>query len=146
MLYNIWVVMIVCSALLFLLSLTLIFVFKVPDLLDELSGRKAKRQIKRLKELNIGTGTIDNLSTDDVYAAIPSGSLLLDEVPVVSSVNTDLAKNIVQGDDDIGSTTVMDGEETSYMSESDATSILNGVREFCENRVCIEIIEEQTSL
>lgn len=145
MLWNIWVIMLVCSILLFLLSLTLIFVFKVPDLLDELSGRKAKRQIKRLKELNIGTSTIDGLSTDDVYAVIPSGSLLLDEVSKVDYHETN-DEGKTTGIDDIGSTTLMDGDETSYMSDNDATSILNGVREFCENRVCIEIIEEQTSL
>lgn len=145
MLWNTWVIMLVCSILLFLLSLTLIFVFKVPDLLDELSGRKAKRQIRRLKELNIGTSTIDGLSTDDVYAAIPSGSLLLDDVPKVEKPILD-DNSETTGIEDVGETVIMEGEDTTYINDNDATSILNGVREFCENRVCIEIIEEQTSL
>lgn len=145
MLWNTWVIMLVCSILLFLLSLTLIFVFKVPDLLDELSGRKAKRQIRRLKELNIGTSTIDGLSTDDVYAAIPSGSLLLDDVPKVEKPVLD-DNSETTGIEDVGETVIMESEDTTYINDNDATSILNGVREFCENRVCIEIIEEQTSL
>ena len=119
--------------------------FKVPDLLDELSGRKAKRQIRRLKELNIGTSTIDGLSTDDVYAAIPSGSLLLDDVPKVEKPILD-DNSETTGIEDVGETVIMEGEDTTYINDNDATSILNGVREFCENRVCIEIIEEQTSL
>lgn len=53
--WNLFLIMLSMGILLFALSITLIFALKIPDLMDELSGRKAKRQIKRLKELNIGT-------------------------------------------------------------------------------------------
>lgn len=58
----------VCSGvLLIVISIVLIFVLNVPAMLDELSGRKAKRQIKRLKELNVGTGSFDTISTSGLY-------------------------------------------------------------------------------
>lgn len=55
------------GVLLIVISIVLIFVLNVPAMLDELSGRKAKRQIKRLKELNVGTGSFDTMSTSGLY-------------------------------------------------------------------------------
>lgn len=55
------------GVLLIVISIVLIFVLNVPAMLDELSGRKAKRQIKRLKELNVGTGSFDTISTSGLY-------------------------------------------------------------------------------
>lgn len=55
------------GVLLIVISIVLIFVLNVPAMLDELSGRKAKRQIKRLKELNVGTGSFDTVSTSGLY-------------------------------------------------------------------------------
>lgn len=59
------------------ISLLLAFLWKIPDLLDELSGRKAKRQITRMKELNIGTGGIEGITTNELYEMInASGNLV----------------------------------------------------------------------
>lgn len=55
------------GVLLVVISIVLIFVLNVPAMLDELSGRKAKRQIKRLRELNVGTGSFDTMSTSGLY-------------------------------------------------------------------------------
>ena len=55
------------GVLLIVISIVLIFVLNVPAMLDELSGRKAKRQIKRLRELNVGTGSFDTMSTSGLY-------------------------------------------------------------------------------
>ena len=55
------------GVLLIVVSIVLIFVLNVPAMLDELSGRKAKRQIKRLKELNVCTGSFDTMSTSGLY-------------------------------------------------------------------------------
>lgn len=68
--------MLLIALLLFLLSIILLFVWRVPELMDELSGRKAKRQIQRLHELNVGTGTFDKLSTNEIYSGISSGTLM----------------------------------------------------------------------
>lgn len=88
MLWDIGVIMVCVGVVLLAISLILIFVLKIPDLLDELSGRKARRQIKRLKELNEGTGGLEGMATDDIYQVLPSGSLVSDELhPIVTSGN-----------------------------------------------------------
>ena len=78
--WNLFLIMISVGVFLFALAVILTFVLRIPDLMDELSGRKAKRQIKRLKELNIGTGAIEQMSTEDVYMVASSGNLLGEEV------------------------------------------------------------------
>lgn len=82
MLRDIGIIMLCAGVILLAISLILIFVLKIPELLDELSGRKAKRQIKRLKELNVGTGSLEGMATDDVYMAISSGSLVAEEIKI----------------------------------------------------------------
>ena len=67
MLRTIGFIMLGGGILLFVISLVLMVVFKVPELIDELSGRKAKRQIKRLREINEGTGSIEGMDTSDFY-------------------------------------------------------------------------------
>ena len=116
-------------------------VFNVPSLLDELSGRKAKRQIKRLKEANIGTGALEGMGTEDVYMAASSGSLLSEEIAMVtpkqesepqepkkfSPLNLGNKKEetpTVNGDpeEDIRS---MDMENWVYSSEDEATNFMD---------------------
>lgn len=65
------------------------FVFHVPDLVDELSGNKARRQIKRLKELNAGAGiqVLDKADTKDFYSLVQPNSMLTDlERPVLKPI------------------------------------------------------------
>lgn len=69
--------MLIVGAIGVFISLLLAFLWKIPDLLDELSGRKAKRQITRMKELNIGTGGIEGITTNELYEMInASGNLV----------------------------------------------------------------------
>lgn len=69
--------MLIVGAIGIFISLLLAFLWKIPDLLDELSGRKAKRQITRMKELNIGTGGIEGITTNELYEMInASGNLV----------------------------------------------------------------------
>lgn len=83
-LWNLWLIMVIVGVFLLVLAIILTLVFNVPSLLDELSGRKAKRQIKRLKEANIGTGALEGMGTEDVYMAASSGSLLSEEIAMVT--------------------------------------------------------------
>ena len=149
--------------LLFALSITLIFALKIPDLMDELSGRKAKRQIKRLKELNIGTGAIEEMGTEDVYMTVSSGNLLGEDVApkkvhVVESPT--LESDIEEDEEDNIATTDMssesddktdlmeedeEGSKTEYIDE-EATGILQEIQDFVDSKHIIEIVEEQTSL
>ena len=155
--WNLFLIMLFLGIFLFALSIILIFVFKVPDLLDELSGRKAKRQIIRLKELNIGTGAIEEMGTDDVYLSVSSGNLLGEEISKkVSSVKQDLNPTLTDEDEeDIATTEMSEENKTDFMDEEevktefideDATDILQDIQDFCESRHIIEIVEEQTSL
>lgn len=77
MLTIIGICMLIVGAVGIFISLLLAFLWKIPDLLDELSGRKAKRQITRMKELNIGTGGIEGITTNELYEMInASGNLI----------------------------------------------------------------------
>lgn len=149
--------------LLFALSITLIFALKIPDLMDELSGRKAKRQIKRLKELNIGTGAIEEMGTEDVYMTVSSGNLLGEDVApkkvhivesptLESDIEEDEEDNIATTDissESDDKTDLMEedeeGSKTEYIDE-EATGILQEIQDFVDSKHIIEIVEEQTSL
>lgn len=158
--WNLFLVMLSVGVFLFVLSIILIFAFKIPDLLDELSGRKAKRQIKRLKELNIGTGAIEEMGTEDVYMSVSSGNLLGEEIKVKKShvVESPSIENIEEDDEEDIATTDMSEEssKTDFMDEEDgvktefideeATGILQEIQDFVESKHIIEIVEEQTSL
>lgn len=159
MLWYIWIGMLSFGIVLLLVSLILMFVFRVPELLDELSGRKAKRQIKRLKELNIGTGNLEGMVTEDFYLSMPVG--LTEEskqsvdlpLPIpITNIEGEVAKQDIDEEDEIVTeeevaTGFMDDEEatTSFLGE-EATGILSDVQDFIKNRKIIEVIEEQTSL
>ena len=96
MLRDVGIVMLCIGVLLLVISLILIFALKIPDLLDELSGRKAKRQIKRLKELNVGTGSLGEVATEDVYQSISSSTLLPEKIVVKRDSNPDSQDKLVE--------------------------------------------------
>lgn len=161
--WNLFLIMISVGVFLFALAVILTFVLRIPDLMDELSGRKAKRQIKRLKELNIGTGAIEQMSTEDVYMVASSGNLLGEEVvpkkvhnvesPALPDEDEDEEENIATTDMTVDSddkTEMMEeGNEEESRTEfidEDATGILQEIQDFVESKHIIEIVEEQTSL
>lgn len=161
--WNLFLIMLSMGILLFALSITLIFALKIPDLMDELSGRKAKRQIKRLKELNIGTGAIEEMGTEDVYMTVSSGNLLGEDVApkkvhivesptLESDIEEDEEDNIATTDissESDDKTDLMEedeeGSKTEYIDE-EATGILQEIQDFVDSKHIIEIVEEQTSL
>lgn len=153
MLWDIGLAMLIVGILLLVVSLILVFALKIPDLLDELSGRKAKRQIKRLKELNIGTGSLEGIATDDFYSSLSSGNLLSEEYKAVSDgiksvTEEELVSNVDSQEDD-SKTQFMDESEdmaTGFIGDEDVTGILQDVSECIENRHEISIIEEQSSI
>lgn len=74
MLLTIGFVMLLVGVLLILLSLILMVVWKVPSLIDELSGRKAKRQIERMRKLNVATSGLTNMDTNEFYRSMVDAS------------------------------------------------------------------------
>lgn len=158
---DLWVGMLLLSFILLVISIVLVFVWNIPGIIDELSGRKAKRQIKLLHELNSSTNTFDNLSTNEIYVGISSGTLLNEELSNIDSVEEVRTLGVSSDEDDYEVPTSYLNDEveekTSYLDEDDevATSYLEE-NEDCKTQyetelnvkhnVTIRIIEEQSSL
>lgn len=69
---EIWLVMLIVGFILFIISLALIGIWGIFDLIGELTGRKSKKQIKRMQDLNsFSTGTSNEL-LNEKYASILS--------------------------------------------------------------------------
>lgn len=163
---EIWIIMIVVGSLLFTVGVILMYIWDIPSLVDELSGKKAKRQIKMLHDMNSSTGTFDKLSTNEIYSTIPSGSLISGELANTSDFNIlpisnnsfNFSESNSSEEDLEESTTYINTDEegsTSYLSveSCESTSFLdvtkgnnvNSVEGF-KNSKTIKIIEEQSSL
>ena len=76
---GVWIAMLVFASVCLIAAIVLIIIWNIPNLLDELSGRKAKRYIKNLHELNSTTRTFDKMSTNDIYMGISSDLLLSED-------------------------------------------------------------------
>lgn len=172
MLHTIWLVMIITGCSLLVLAIILTFALKIPEVADELSGRKAKRQIQKLKELNQGTGALDNLGTDEVYSAMSSGSLLSTELAKLENSadieqpklmsTSERVKMVVETDDE-NPTTAMDEDDvptgfvqsgdvedddigTTLMDDLVMNNIMVSEDTHIETTSGIKIIEEQSSI
>lgn len=139
MLNIIGICMVIFGVLGISVSILLTFLWKIPDLLDELSGKKAKRQIKRLRELNIGTGGIEGISTNELYEMINnSGNLVW--------------RNIGSGRIDFEREVKSENEEIEDVDEEEAPVLENIEDKMSEsviinrNEKKVSIIKEQTSI
>lgn len=139
MLNIIGICMVIFGVLGISVSILLTFLWKIPDLLDELSGKKAKRQIKRLRELNIGTGGIEGITTNELYEMINnSGNLVW--------------KNIGSGRIDFEQEVKSENEEIEDVEEEEAPVPENIEDKMSEsviinrNEKRVSIIKEQTSI
>lgn len=139
MLNIIGICMVIVGVLGISVSILLTFLWKIPDLLDELSGKKAKRQIKRLRELNIGTGGFEGISTNELYEMINnSGNLVW--------------KNVGSGRIDFENEVRSENEEIEDVDEEEAPAPENIEDKMSEsvtinrNEKRISIIKEQTSV
>lgn len=141
------------GVLLFVTSLVLMVVFKVPELIDELSGRKAKRQIKRLKELNEGTGAIEGMATEDFYMSAGGYSITSDMADINDSIVSDSlvsdSKRLDTSSTDIGENSdnqqPKDGiEEDSEDDEESATEMVDGSDEedFDAEEAATEMVDD----
>lgn len=161
MLHVIWLGMLLAGIISILLSIILGVLFHIYDLAEELSGRRAKRQIKRLRELNIGTSSLDKMGTDEVYSVMPSGNLLSEDIVPIQDNSKDEFKKVYydyeEGTEENEEATAEMGmpQETSVLRESDGTvfmdedsktDVLEGVRQYFSTKKNIIIIEEQSSL
>lgn len=159
---DIWIIMLVLAFICLAVAILLTFIWDIPNLIDELSGRKAKRQIKMLHELNSSTSTFDKLSTNEIYSGISSGTLLNEELvntceeeEIENYNNKDVCSLGEDGEECSTSYLSEDGDEsTSYLEDDveESTSYLDTQEKVSlepkkENvGLDIKIIEEQSSL
>ena len=156
MLWYIGVIMLTVGLLLLVVSLILVFALRIPELLDELSGRKAKRQIKHLKELNIGTGSLEGVATEDFYNSLSSGNMISEEYEIRSEVAKQVTSEILSKEEnkkedisveDVDKTQFIEEDEvpTGFVEdeEDEATGLL--VEDEPKKNV-IQLLEEQSSL
>jgi carbamoylphosphate synthase small subunit len=130
--------MLILGALGIFSSILLAFLWKVPDLLDDLSGRKAKRQIKRLRDINVGTGGIDGIDTKDLYEMLNnSGNLAWKSSREVEN----LEEEDVTGDEDVEENKEVEKnqEQESEELDSEKENVKGVAKE-------IIIIEEKSSI
>lgn len=156
MLWYIGVIMLTVGLLLLVVSLILVFALRIPELLDELSGRKAKRQIKHLKELNIGTGSLEGVATEDFYNSLSSGNMISEEYEIRSEVAKQVTSEILSKEEnkkedisveDVDKTQFIEEDEvpTGFVEDEEdkATGLL--VEDEPKKNV-IQLLEEQSSL
>lgn len=141
---GIWIAMLVFASICLIAAIVLIIIWNIPNLLDELSGRKAKRYIKNLHELNSTTRTFDKMSTNDIYMGI-SSDLLLSEDFNTSDRELIIESNTVNFEEDLN---LKEKELSSSVEEEDlATSFLTGTSSEIEDSTSFlgEDDEEKTS-
>ena len=166
--YNLWLVLLILGIICIVVSLVLMCIFRVPDLIDELSGRKAKRQIKKLKELNVNTTGGLDLATEDILSApVDMDRVVTPDILVDKRISDKISgKSTVEANNDsktiskeveiteIGSntepnsSTEQDKQDTSELNTEylEETSFMSDIEDYKESISEIELIEEQTSL
>lgn len=131
-------------------AVLLAFVWKIPDVMDELSGRKAKRQIQGLKDLNIGSGGMDGFSTNELYELLnSSGNLLWTRLGSSGSVSEDpvvdqrpIDTDILERESSNDTNKMPDDGDLFENGVSGNGEVSNVGRNFRE----VIVLEEQTSL
>lgn len=64
--------------LLILVALVLTVVWNIPSVIDEISGRKAKRQISRMRSIRQSTRDLEDVVTGDFYLSMSNGGTYAD--------------------------------------------------------------------
>ena len=68
--------MLAVSIILLVIALILAVVWHIPSLMDELSGRKARRQIDRMRKLNLASSNFSVTDTSEFYKSMNGGDLV----------------------------------------------------------------------
>lgn len=151
MLRTIWVIMLIAGVFLLLASLFMALYWRVLSLADEISGKKAKRQIAKLREYNSTTGEMTAISTGELELMLAGGGSLLAET--VTKVDTKVKSLKDMIDDPYGS--VGKGAvrpvnklpvEQEYVVEEGVTGLLSDVELGMLSKKSIIILDEQSSI
>lgn len=151
MLGTIWVILLIAGVFLLLASLFMALYWRVLSLADEISGKKAKRQIAKLREYNSTTGEMTAISTGELELMLAGGGSLLAET--VTRVDTKVKSLKDMIDDPYGS--VGKGAvkpvnklpvEQEYVVEEGVTGLLSDVELGMLSKKSIIILDEQSSI
>ena len=154
--------MLALSIILLVLALVLAVVWHIPSLMDELSGRKARRQIDRMRKLNLASSNFSVTDTSEFYKSMNGGDLVPRGVYRDKNPTSRLGKMVNDPYHSVGSE--KDGnigdmgnvsEDVIRDFEDKVTSFMEEEAERAENlqsrvsqrkRYVINLVKEQTSL
>lgn len=154
--------MLAVSIILLVVALILAVVWHIPSLMDELSGRKARRQIDRMRKLNLASSNFSVTDTSEFYKSMNGGDLVPRGVYRDKNATSKLGKMVDDPYHSVGSE--KDGnvgdmgnasEDVIRDFEDKVTSFMEEEAERAENlqsrvsqrkRYVINLVKEQTSL
>lgn len=146
MLYDVGIAMLISGIVFIVASLVLMVVWRVPSLIDEISGRKAKRLIQQMKNSNLSIGgnatsSLAVVGVDPTAFSLPTQKIEIPEVPTVSrSVPSGSGSSLMQLVNDPYGTiggkkrVVQDNISTAEISQP----VVKSAR--------VEVLEEQSSV
>ena len=154
--------MLALSIILLVLALVLAVVWHIPSLMDELSGRKARRQIDRMRKLNLVSSNFSVTDTSEFYKSMNGGDLVPRGVYRDKNATSKLGKMVDDpyhsissekdgNEGDIGNASedvIRDFEDkvTSFMEEEAERAENLQSRVSQRKRYVINLVKEQTSL
>lgn len=160
MLDTLWLILLITGILLFIVSLFMMLYWKVFNLIDEISGRKAKRQIAKLREYNSSTGEMTSVSTGELELMMAGGGSLLDETVTKVDPGERSLKDMI--DDPYGSvgkgavkkSAVIkpkrepkeEPHKQSYTVDEEVTGLFEDIAEEIKSKKSIIILDEQSSI
>lgn len=133
------------GVLLILLSLVLTVIWKVPSLMDELSGRKAKRQIERMRKLNLASSAITD--TSEFYKSMSTYEPIVDSSEVFEDIQmkgSELSKLVDDPYGTVGNNKVSNINVSNNVVNTDETA--TELFDTEPKGLNIKVIEEQSSL
>lgn len=145
MLVTIGYTMLAIGFILIVLSLVFTVVWKVPSLIDELSGRKAKRQIERMRKLNIASSNLTGMDTAEFYRSMSEGNLVINRVKTNdrNSVDSSELSKLVDNPYNVSTDNKVVMQKNVYCESDD---IVTDLFDEVVKGYNIKIVEEQSSL
>lgn len=145
MLVTIGYTMLAIGFILIVLSLVFTVVWKVPSLIDELSGRKAKRQIERMRKLNIASSNLTGMDTAEFYRSMSEGNLVINRVKTNdrNSVDSSELSKLVDNPYNVSTDNKVIVQKDGYCESDD---IVTDLFDEVVKGYNIKIVEEQSSL
>lgn len=158
MLETLWVILLIVGVILFIASLFMMLYWKVFSLLDEISGRKAQRQIAKLREYNSSTGEMTSVSTGELELLMAGGGSLLAETvtkvdpgerslkDMIDDPYGSVGKGAVRGSSSAKVIDVKPNRQQEYVVEEGVTGLLSDVELEIQSKKSIIILDEQSSI